>query len=236
MTEEEILELIDAYAAAARRAMAAGLDGVEFHLSHGYLPWQFLSPLYNKRTDRWGGSHEARLTFPVEAMNAIRGAIGRDAFMGYRINSTSFWPGDLEIDQVKEIVRDLERKVDLDYVSVSAGVHHSFIHTPMHFEGGWEKDYAGEGPQGVVEAGAPGRPDHHPGRGGAAPQGRPRRRHLPRPPALHRPRVGEQGAGGPRGRHPPLRGREPLLAERGHRPAGAVHLQPDDRGAMGSGG
>ena len=63
---------------------------------------------------------------------------------GYRINSTSFWPGDLEIDQVKEIVRDLERKVDLDYVSVSAGVHHSFIHTPMHFEGGWEKEYAGE--------------------------------------------------------------------------------------------
>ena len=144
MSEEEILELIDAYAAAARRAMAAGLDGVEFHLSHGYLPWQFLSPLYNKRTDRWGGSHEGRLRFPVEAMAAIRDAIGRDAFMGYRINSTSFWPGDLEIDQVKEIVRDLERKVDLDYVSVSAGVHHSFIHTPMHFEGGWEKGYAGE--------------------------------------------------------------------------------------------
>ena len=144
MTEEEILELIDAYAAAARRAMAAGLDGVEFHLSHGYLPWQFLSPLYNKRTDRWGGTHEARLTFPVEAMNAIRGAIGQEAFMGYRINSTSFWPGDLEIDEVKEIVRDLERKVDVDYVSVSAGVHHSFIHTPMHFEGGWEKEYAGE--------------------------------------------------------------------------------------------
>ena len=144
MTEEEILELIDAYAAAARRAISAGLDGVEFHLSHGYLPWQFLSPLYNKRTDRWGGSHEERLRFPVEAMNAIRGAIGREAFMGYRINSTSFWPGDLELDQVKTIVGDLERRVDIDYVSVSAGVHHSFIHTPMHFEGGWEKDYAGK--------------------------------------------------------------------------------------------
>ena len=144
MSEAEILELIDAYAAAARRAIAAGLDGVEFHLSHGYLPWQFLSPLYNKRTDRWGGSYDGRLRFPVEAMNAIREAIGEQAFMGYRINSTSFWPGDLEIDEVKKIVGDLEARVDLDYVSVSAGVHHSFIHTPMHFEGGWERGYASD--------------------------------------------------------------------------------------------
>ena len=144
MSEAEILELIDAYAAAARRAITAGLDGVEFHLSHGYLPWQFLSPLYNKRTDRWGGSYDGRLRFPVEAMNAIREAIGEQAFMGYRINSTSFWPGDLEIDEVKRIVGDLETRVDLDYVSVSAGVHHSFIHTPMHFEGGWERGYASD--------------------------------------------------------------------------------------------
>ena len=115
--------------------------------------------------------------------------------MGYRINSTSFWPGDLEIDQVKEIVRDLERKVDLDYVSVSAGVHHSFIHTPMHFEGGVGEGLRGRGAQGFLQARPAGRPDHHARRRGAAPEGRPRRRHLPRPPALHRSRVGEQGAG-----------------------------------------
>ena len=175
-------------------------------------------------------------TFPVEAMNAIRDAIGRDAFMGYRINSTSFWPGDLELDQVKEIVRDLERLVDLDYVSVSAGVHHSFIHTPMHFEGGWEKDYAGEvrgvSSKPVLLVGRITTPDV----AERAPQGRPRRRHLPRPPALHRSGVGEQGARRPGGRHPPLRGREPVLAERVHRPAGAVHLQPDDRARRGMGG
>jgi 2,4-dienoyl-CoA reductase-like NADH-dependent reductase (Old Yellow Enzyme family) len=144
LDEDEIEELLEAFGSAAVRAFAAGLDGVELHLSHGYLPWQFISPLYNKRTDRWGGSQENRLRFPVEALARMRAAAGDDKFVGYRINSTSFWPGDLEIDQVKEIVRDLERLVDLDYVSVSAGVHHSFIHTPMHFEGGWEKDYAGE--------------------------------------------------------------------------------------------
>ena len=59
-----------AYADAARRAIAAGLDGVEYHMSHGYLPWQFLSPLYNHRTDGWGGSYENRLRFPVESMTA----------------------------------------------------------------------------------------------------------------------------------------------------------------------
>src|SRR5262245_29225462 len=142
MSEAEILEIIAAYGSAAERAIAAGLDGVEFHMSHGYLPWQFLSPLYNKRTDRWGGSFENRLRFPIEAIRAIRRAIGSEPFLGYRINSTSFWPGDLEIDEVKKIVAALEREVDIDYVSVSAGVHHSFIHTPMHFEGGWERGYA----------------------------------------------------------------------------------------------
>jgi 2,4-dienoyl-CoA reductase-like NADH-dependent reductase (Old Yellow Enzyme family) len=142
LSEEEIEEILDSYASAAARATAAGLDGVEFHLSHGYLPWQFLSPFYNKRTDRWGGSYEKRLTFPVEALNRIRSAIGDEPFLGYRINSTSFWPGDLELDDVKRIVPDLEQRTDVDYVDVSAGVHHAYIHTPMEFEPGWEKAYA----------------------------------------------------------------------------------------------
>jgi 2,4-dienoyl-CoA reductase-like NADH-dependent reductase (Old Yellow Enzyme family)/thioredoxin reductase len=144
LDEDEIEEILSAYASAATRAAAAGLDGVEFHLSHGYLPWQFLSPLYNKRTDRWGGSYENRLRFPVEALHRIRAAIGDEMFLGYRINSTSFWPGDLELEDVKGIVPDLERRTDIDYVDVSAGVHHAYIHTPMEFEPGWEKGYAHE--------------------------------------------------------------------------------------------
>ena len=72
----EIEEILDAYGAAAARAIAAGCDGVEFHLAHGYLPWQFLSPLYNKRTDRWGGSYEGRLRFSLEALRRMRGIEG----------------------------------------------------------------------------------------------------------------------------------------------------------------
>jgi thioredoxin reductase len=141
LEEHEIEEILQAYESAAKRAIAAGLDGVEFHMAHGYLPWQFLSPLYNHREDRWGGSYENRLRFPLEAMTRIRAAIGDEPFVGYRINSDSFWPGDLELEDVKKIVADLERQADVDYVNLSAGVHHSFIHTPMTYEPGWERGY-----------------------------------------------------------------------------------------------
>jgi 2,4-dienoyl-CoA reductase-like NADH-dependent reductase (Old Yellow Enzyme family) len=144
LEEHEIEEILQAYEASARRAIAAGLDGVEFHMSHGYLPWQFLSPLYNHREDGWGGSYEKRLRFPLEAMGRIRAAIGDDPFLGYRINSTSFWPGDLELEDVQRIVADFEAKADVDYVNLSAGVHHSFIHTPMTYEPGWERGYTKE--------------------------------------------------------------------------------------------
>jgi hypothetical protein len=57
---------------------------------------ELLSPLYNHRDDSWGGDPERRLRFPFECMRAIRAAVGHEPFVGYRINSTSFWPGDLE--------------------------------------------------------------------------------------------------------------------------------------------
>ena len=144
LEEHEIVALVQAFGEATRRAREAGLDGVEYHLAHGYLPWQFLSPLTNHRTDRWGGSPENRLRFSVECLRAMREAATDDLFVGYRINSTSFWPGDLELDDVKEAIRELDRTADIDYVSVSAGVHHSFIHTPMTYEPGWEREYTRE--------------------------------------------------------------------------------------------
>ena len=78
------------------------------------------------RSRRCGGSASASAIAP---------------FIGYRINSTSFWEGDLEIEDIKRIHADFEKELDIDYVSVSAGVHHSWIHTPMTFEEGWEREY-----------------------------------------------------------------------------------------------
>ena len=141
LEEHEIEYILQCFEDAAKRAISAGLDGVEFHIAHGYLPWQFLSPFYNHRKDRWGGSYENRLRFSIEAMRRIRKRIGDRPFIGYRINSTSFWEGDLEIEDIKRIHADFEKATDIDYVSVSAGVHHSWIHTPMTFEEGWERQY-----------------------------------------------------------------------------------------------
>ena len=78
MTEAEIEETIEAFAAAARRAQLAGADGVEIHMAHGYLVCQFLSPYSNLRTDAWGGDTNGRVRFAVEIVRRIRGAVGPD--------------------------------------------------------------------------------------------------------------------------------------------------------------
>jgi 2,4-dienoyl-CoA reductase-like NADH-dependent reductase (Old Yellow Enzyme family) len=70
--EEEIHEAIAAFAAAARRAVDAGFDGVHIHGANGYLISEFRSPLTNRRTDAWGGSREARDRFPLEVVRAVR--------------------------------------------------------------------------------------------------------------------------------------------------------------------
>lgn len=78
MTDEDIITLIDDFAAAAGRAKEAGFDAVQLHGAHGYLLSQFLSPLFNRRTDRWGGSLENRQRFLLEALKAVRKTVGDD--------------------------------------------------------------------------------------------------------------------------------------------------------------
>ncbi|MGN6535685.1 MAG: oxidoreductase, partial [Mesorhizobium sp.] len=74
LEEEEIVQLIERFADAARRAERAGFDFIELHAAHGYLIFQFLSPLSNQRTDRWGGSLENRMRFVIEIARAVRKA------------------------------------------------------------------------------------------------------------------------------------------------------------------
>ncbi|MBW2623440.1 MAG: NADH:flavin oxidoreductase, partial [Deltaproteobacteria bacterium] len=70
MTEEDIRNIIRAFGQAGRRVREAGFDGVQIHGAHGYLVSQFLSPITNRRTDRWGGSIENRMRFVKEATRA----------------------------------------------------------------------------------------------------------------------------------------------------------------------
>ncbi|KAK5630413.1 hypothetical protein RRF57_006128 [Xylaria bambusicola] len=78
MTEEDIWEVINDFATAAKNAVKAGFDGVELHGANGYLIDQFLQDVSNKRTDSWGGSIENRARFAVEATKAVVNAIGAD--------------------------------------------------------------------------------------------------------------------------------------------------------------
>ncbi|MGW2046550.1 alkene reductase [Streptomyces sp. NPDC001858] len=95
LTEEEILQTIEDHVTASRNAIEAGFDGVEIHGANGYLLQQFLSDNVNLRDDRWGGSVENRVRFPVEVVKAVAAAIGADR-VGLRIS-----PGSTDQDIVE---------------------------------------------------------------------------------------------------------------------------------------
>lgn len=112
-------EIVAGYAGAARRMKAAGLDGVEFVASHGYLPSQFLNPRVNRREDDYGGSFERRLKFLRDCLEAMRAAAGDDFIIGLRISSDEREEAGLQADEVIGACTALEPLVD--YVNVTAG-------------------------------------------------------------------------------------------------------------------
>lgn len=88
---DEIAALVKAFADAAKRAKAIGIDAIELHAAHGYLLHQFLSPLSNQRTDAYGGDFEGRIRFPLEAIAAVRAVF--DGPVGFRISATDWVEG-----------------------------------------------------------------------------------------------------------------------------------------------
>lgn len=119
MDEEMIAEIIAGYAAAARRMHQAGLDGVEFVASHGYLPAQFFSPRVNRRTDAYGGSQDNRLRFAREALSAMRAATGEDFVIGMRISYAERHEEGLSADEALAAMQALQDQ--LDYVNITTG-------------------------------------------------------------------------------------------------------------------
>ena len=112
MTVEEIHEFIDAFAKTAVLLKEAGVDGVEIHAVHeGYLLDQFTLPYVNKRTDEYGGSFENRYRFPVEIVQAIKAACGKDFPVSLRYSVVSktkgFREGALPGEEYTEVGRDM---------------------------------------------------------------------------------------------------------------------------------
>ncbi len=133
----KIQELVRAFGAAAGRVKAGGLDGVELHAHEFFLHAQFLSPVWNTRSDEYGGPLENRLRFIVETLRAMRAAVGEDFVVGIRLKADDKLEGGMSVGDYKLVLARLEELKLVDYVNFSGGDanHH---HGPMpRPEGEW---------------------------------------------------------------------------------------------------
>ena len=110
----------EAFGQTARRAARLGLDMIEVHAAHGYLLHQFLSPLSNQRTDRYGGSLENRMRFPLEVFDAVRAAFPAEKPVGVRISATDWVDGGWDLEQSVAFSRAVAARGSA-YVHVSSG-------------------------------------------------------------------------------------------------------------------
>ena len=120
LDEAGIAGVVSAFAAAARRADAAGFDFVEIHGAHGYLLHEFMSPLANQRTDQYGGSIENRIRLPLEVADAVRRAWPDHLPLFMRISATDWAEGGWSPDESVELARRL-REHGVDLVDCSSG-------------------------------------------------------------------------------------------------------------------
>jgi 2,4-dienoyl-CoA reductase-like NADH-dependent reductase (Old Yellow Enzyme family) len=118
---EQIAEIIEDFAAAARRAKEAGFDAVQLHAAHGYLINQFLSPNTNQRTDDYGGSRENRARFCYQVYEAVRETVGPDYPVFIKLNSEDCIDNGLELGDAVEVAKQLSA-VGIDAIEVSGGV------------------------------------------------------------------------------------------------------------------
>jgi 2,4-dienoyl-CoA reductase-like NADH-dependent reductase (Old Yellow Enzyme family) len=115
-----IAHVVGSFAAAARRARAAGVRVVELHAAHGYLLHQFLSPLSNRREDAWGGSFQARTRLVREVVSAVRAAWPEELPLLLRLSATDWVEGGWDLEESVALCRAL-RPLGVDLVDVSSG-------------------------------------------------------------------------------------------------------------------
>jgi len=121
LTSAEIEAIVDAFAAATRRAWAAGFDFVEIHGAHGYLLSEFLSPLTNTRTDEYGGSLANRLRVPLQVVEAVCQVTDDEHLVLYRLGANDYEPGGLTQEEGRQAAAALVA-AGVDLLDISAGV------------------------------------------------------------------------------------------------------------------
>jgi mycofactocin system FadH/OYE family oxidoreductase 2 len=138
MEEEDIEEVIEGFAASAANLKAAGIDGAEIHMGHSYLIGQFLSPYYNRRTDRWGGSLDNRLRLALAVLDRIWERVGTDWTVGVRISADELVPGGLGLADMQQVCQALVARTRVDFIDCSVGTFNSgaIMVPPMYFPHG----------------------------------------------------------------------------------------------------
>mgnify|MGYP002543267041 CR=1 FL=1 len=141
LTIEEIAEMMKLWEYSAGLVRDAGFDAIEVHAHVGYLVDQFLSPIWNKRTDEYGGSMENRCRFMVRILKGIREAVSPNFVVGARINGNDFVEGGNDQDACVEIAKYLEPYVD--YFNVSCGVYASAatMIEPCYYDETWRRPF-----------------------------------------------------------------------------------------------
>ena len=119
-TDDDIARARAAFVSAARRAVRIGFDAIELHFAHGYLAHSFMSPISNKRTDRYGGSFENRMRFLLELTREVRAVVPKGVPLGARITGSDWMDGGITPAEAVAATRMLE-EAGLDYVGVSSG-------------------------------------------------------------------------------------------------------------------
>ena len=120
MTEDDIQDVIKRFATSARLAELAGFTGVQIHGAHGYLVSQFLSPLSNQRTDRWGGSLENRARLLLDVIAAVRASVSPSFCVAVKLNSADFQRGGFEEADARAVVEMLN-PLPIDLLELSGG-------------------------------------------------------------------------------------------------------------------
>jgi 2,4-dienoyl-CoA reductase-like NADH-dependent reductase (Old Yellow Enzyme family) len=120
MTAADMERVRDAFAAAARRAVRAGIDAIELHGAHGYLIHSFVSPISNRRSDAYGGSLASRMRYPLEIAQAVREVVPKGMPLGARITGSDWLDGGLTAVDAAAFAKAL-KGVGLDFVCISSG-------------------------------------------------------------------------------------------------------------------
>ena len=120
ITEDGIAEVKRRFVRAAQLAEQSGFTGVEIHAAHGYLLSQFLSPISNKRQDRWGGSIENRARLLIEIVKAVRAAVAPGFAVAVKLNSADFQKGGFSAEDASRVVEMLDG-LGLDLIELSGG-------------------------------------------------------------------------------------------------------------------